>query len=30
MPMKSSEMDALLVKEIADNKVLLKSEVAAK
>jgi tripartite-type tricarboxylate transporter receptor subunit TctC len=30
MPMKSSEMDALLVKEIADNKVLLKGEVAAK
>jgi tripartite-type tricarboxylate transporter receptor subunit TctC len=30
MPMKSSEMDALLVKEIANNKVLLKSEVAAK
>jgi tripartite-type tricarboxylate transporter receptor subunit TctC len=30
MPMKSSEMDALLVKEIADNKVLLKSEVVAK
>lgn len=30
MPMKSSEMDTLLVKEIADNKVLLKSEVAAK
>jgi tripartite-type tricarboxylate transporter receptor subunit TctC len=30
MPMKSSEMDALLVKEIADNKVLLKSEVAGK
>jgi tripartite-type tricarboxylate transporter receptor subunit TctC len=30
MPMKSSEMDALLVKEIVDNKVLLKSEVAAK
>jgi tripartite-type tricarboxylate transporter receptor subunit TctC len=30
MPMKSSEMDALLVKEITDNKVLLKSEVAAK
>jgi tripartite-type tricarboxylate transporter receptor subunit TctC len=30
MPMKSSEMDALLVKEIADNKVLLKSEIAGK